>query len=326
MSVAQTPEKHSAGDVSAREVLRRDAVEGLRRHRKVLPPKHLYDDRGSRLFDDICELEEYYPTRTEVAIMRAHIRDIAALLGSNCLLIEFGSGSSTKTPLLLEHLDDPAAYVPIDIAGEHLERAARRLSALYPRLRIVPICADFTRSVELPLSDFNGARRVVYFPGSTIGNLALPEARDLLRRMANICGPRGALLLGVDLKKDVATLEDAYNDREGVTAEFNLNVLRRLNRELDADFQLDRFDHQAVYNEGEGRIEMHLVSTDSQTVRMAGTVIEFHEGETILTECSYKYSPADFAALARTAGLEVRKLWTDADQLFSVQYLTSPSA
>lgn len=314
----------SATDSSnrAREVLRRDAVDGLGRRRKVLPPKHLYDDRGSRLFDDICGLDEYYPTRTEMAIMRAHIAEIASWLGSNCLLIEFGSGGSTKTQLLLKCLKSPAAYVPIDIAKEHLKRAVKLSRLRNPGLRIIPVCADFTCKLDLPLEPFADARRVVYFPGSTIGNFAVPEARDLLRRMANICGPRGAVLLGVDLKKDVRTLENAYNDSKGVTAEFNLNVLLRLNRELDADFRLSRFQHQAFYNEDEGRIEMHLVSNETQTVRLDGTTIEFEEGETILTECSYKYSPAEFARLAHAAGLEVRKVWIDDQNLFSVQCLT----
>lgn len=323
MTVSQERSENSLKSSAVRNSLFRDAVAGLRATPKALPPKYLYDDRGSQLFDDICELDEYYPTRTEMAIMQASIGEIASELGSRCVLIEPGSGSSLKTRLLLEELDDIEAYVPIDIAREHLERAVERLRSRYPELTIVPVCGDFTRRMELPLDGFDGTRRVVYFPGSTIGNLHKPEARDMLRNFADMSGRRGAVLIGVDLKKDVAVLERAYNDDQGVTAEFNLNLLHRMNRELGADFRIDRFRHQAVYNGDKGRVEMHLISKEPHEVQLDGTVIRFDKGESVLTECSYKYTPEEFAGLARSAGLEVRNVWLDDNALFSVQYLTA---
>ncbi len=306
----------------AADRLRDEVLRGLRSDPKQIPPKFFYDERGSRLFDRICELEEYYPTRTELGIMRDRIGDIAPMLGPACLLIEFGSGSSVKTRILLDHLDKPAAYVPLDISKEHLRATAESLSAAYPDLDILPLCADFTQAFDVPDCESPVSKRVVYFPGSTIGNLAPDRAAALLKRTREIVGAEGGLLIGVDLKKDRAILERAYDDAEGVTAQFNKNVLRRLNRELGANFELDHFRHRVVYNEAAGRIEMHLVSERPQTVRFNGDEIRFAAGETIHTESSHKFTPAEFAALAATAGFTVKRVWTDEKRLFSVQYLT----
>jgi dimethylhistidine N-methyltransferase len=294
----------------------------IRKRQKEIQCKYLYDERGSQLFDAICELEEYYPTRTEMRIMDQHGAEMAELLGSGILLIEYGSGSSTKTPILLRHLQRPAGYVPIDIAREHLLRSAERLKSEFPQLKILPVCTDYTMPFELPEIDRPVSRRVVYYPGSTIGNFHPDEARQFLRRIAGVCGSGGGLLLGVDLRKSPEILEPAYNDSAGVTAAFNLNLLERINRELGADFDLDQFEHRAIYNEERSRIEMHLISRRDQTVRVAGRAFSFETGETILTECSYKYTFEGFAELAASAGFNVKRVWTDDQQLFSVQYLT----
>lgn len=305
------------------DTFRAEVLHGLRQQQKTIPCKFFYDQRGSALFDQICELEEYYPTRTELGIMGEHIARIAGCLGPNCLLIEFGSGSSRKTRLLLDHGRDLSGYIPIDISREHLLRTARELAAAYAPLPILPVCADYTGCFELPPGPCPAERRVVYFPGSTIGNFDPEEARGFLRRIAGLCGPAGGLLIGVDLKKDRAILEPAYNDRKGVTAAFNRNLLRRVNRELDADFDLTQFDHHAFYDADKGRIEMHLISRRAQTVQLDESVIHFRAGETIRTECSYKYSLLEFARLAAEAGFVVRNVWTDPRRLFSVQYLTT---
>ena len=291
---------------------------GLAQPQKAIPSKYFYDQRGSALFDQITELDAYYPTRTETAIMERHIGGMAEQIGKSALLVEYGSGSSTKTRILLDHLD-LAAYVPIDISCEHLFRTSDGLAEAYPGLDILPVCADYTSAFALP--DVRAARTVVYFPGSTIGNFQPDEAEAFLRRIADVCGTGGGLLIGVDLKKDRATLEAAYDDSEGITAEFNLNVLRRINLELGADFDLDAFAHRAVYNAEKGRIEMYLVSRRDQQVLLDGTSVAFQEGETIHTENSYKYSLADFARLAARAGFAVEQVWTDEAERFSVQYL-----
>ncbi|MCP3959477.1 MAG: L-histidine N(alpha)-methyltransferase [bacterium] len=303
-------------DAAATEVLA-----GLARVPKQIHSKFFYDQRGSELFDRICELEEYYLTRTELAIMRAHAVEMAALLGPRVTLVEFGSGSSIKTPLLLDALEEPAAYVPIDISGEHLEATAKKLTARYPEIEVLPLWADYTDAVKLPATSGDAGRRAVYFPGSTVGNFTPAEAKDFLRRVATLAGLDGALLIGVDLDKDPDVLHRAYNDAAGVTAEFNLNLLARFNRELGADFDLRAFRHHALYNQGDGRIEMYLISERPQTVRIGETAIRFEAGEKILTEYSYKYSLERFRRIGAEAGFEVRRVWTDDDQLFSVQYL-----
>lgn len=285
-----------------------------------IPSKYFYDEKGSKLFDRICTLDEYYPTRTEMAIMRDCIGEICSALGPQCLLVELGSGSSTKVRLLLDHLESPAGYVPVDIALQHLEHAAAALSKDYAGLPVVPVHADFTRPFEVPELREPSKRRVVYYPGSTIGNFTPDAAREQLRRISRLCAAGGGLLIGVDLKKDVSVLEQAYNDAGGVTAAFNKNILTNLNREFGADFDPGRFDHRAVYDREHGRIEMYLISREAHTVRLGGKRLEIRGGEPLLTEYSYKYSPEDFRELA--AGVfEVRRVWTDPRNLFSVQYL-----
>jgi dimethylhistidine N-methyltransferase len=300
---------------------RADVLRGLRAAQKELPCKYFYDERGSHLFDQICKLDEYYLTRTELAILRSNAPAIADRLGQNCLLVEFGSGSALKTRVVLDHLVEPAAYVPIDVAHTHLERSARALADRYPGIEVLPVCADFTGHFDLPRSARPARRRVIFFPGSTIGNFGPEAATELLGRIAALGGPKVGVLVGVDLEKDASLLEPAYNDRQGITAAFNLNLLARINRELAADFPLDGFRHHAFYNRPLSRIEMHLISLDAQTVHIGDCAVAFEAGETIRTECSYKYSLDQFQRLAATAGLQIKDVWTDPDNRFSVQYL-----
>lgn len=301
----------------------RDAIhEGMRRRQKRLPTLLLYDERGSQLFDDICELPEYYPTRTELAIMRERIGEIAEVIGEEASLIELGSGSSMKTRVLLDHLPALAAYVPVDISKDHLMLAATELSAAYPHIEILPVCADFNEPFRLPTPRVMPRRNVVYFPGSTIGNLEFASAHKLLSTMKRVAKAGGAVLIGVDLIKEKAVLEPAYDDAQGVTAAFNLNMLTRLNREFEANFDLERFEHRAVWDAERSRIEMRLVSRCDQRVEIDGETFSLAEGEHILTEYSHKYSLEVFANLAETAGFHVHTVWTDPSRLFSVQYLT----
>jgi dimethylhistidine N-methyltransferase len=297
-----------------------EIIEGLKRDEKMISPKFFYDERGSRLFDEITRLPEYYPTETELAIMQDNIGEIADLIGEQASLIEFGSGSSTKIRVLLDHLKSLAVYVPVDISEDHLVAAAEQLKADYPDLEILPVVADFMQPFDLPSPAIMPVRNVVFFPGSTIGNFTRDAALDLLKVMHHEAKAGGGLLIGVDLQKDAAILEAAYNDASGVTAEFNLNMLRHINREHDANFDLDAFRHRAEYNKGEGRIEIRLDSTSDQRIRLGDEEIEIAAGEAILTEYSHKYTLEGFAAMAREAGFEVRKVWTDEDRLFSVQY------
>ena len=296
-----------------------DVLGGLARPQKQLPCKYFYDERGSQRFDAICKTPEYYPTRTELAIMRRSAAEMAGLLGPRRVLVELGSGSAWKTRLLLRHLPRPAAYVPVDVSAEHLRRSAAEMARRFPDLAVKPVTADFTRAFEVPEAPFAGARRAVYFPGSTVGNFEAEQARSLLTRMAALCGPGGGLLIGIDLRKSRDVLEAAYNDREGVTAAFNLNLLERINRELGADFDLASFRHRAFYDEALGRIAMHLVSERQQVVRVGGRSFHFEPGETIHTENSHKYSVEGFAELAASAGWRLERTWTDADGLFAVQ-------
>ncbi len=305
----------------ARENFRRDFVEGLSRPEKRLPCKYFYDEEGACLFEAICELDEYYPTRTEVGILQREIKEIARLSGPDCGLVELGSGSSMKTRLLLDHFDRPACYVPIDVARTQLLECSANLAQDYAGLEVLPVCADYTNHFELP--DFSpvSKRTVVFFPGSTIGNFEPQEAGHFLQRISRLCGADGGLLIGVDLKKDPRVLVPAYNDAQGVTAEFNLNVLARANRELDARFDLAQFQHHACYNEREGRVEMHLVSRRRQTVSANGARFFFAQGESIVTEHSYKYSREEFLRLVVRAGWEVCQCWTDENEWFGVYYL-----
>ena len=308
---------------SHRDTFREEVLAGLGRSRKRLPCKFLYDEAGSRLFDRICELPEYYLTRTEMRIMADYAADMARRAGAGCQVVELGSGSSTKTRLLLDALPSPAGYVPVDISREHLRRSAARLAAAYPEVEVLPVCADYTHDFAVPAPTAGTARRMAYFPGSTIGNFEPREALAFLRRLAALVGPGGGLLIGADLKKDPARLHAAYNDADGVTAAFNLNLLVRINRELAADFDTSRFSHYAFFNPSRGRIEMHLLSLRDQVVRVAGHPIRFETGETIHTESSYKYTPAGFDRLAASAGFSLVERWTDREGLFSVQYLVA---
>jgi dimethylhistidine N-methyltransferase len=302
-----------------------DVLQGLSQAQKSLPAKYFYDEHGSVLFEKICELPEYYPTRTEIALMRQHAADMATQVGPKTLLIEYGSGSSTKTPILIDALQ-PACYVPIDISRELLTQSALALAQERPGFPVRAVCADYTQPFSLPpLSDIDFQRKLVYFPGSTIGNFDRAETDRFLRHVVQTVGINGGALIGVDLKKDRAKLHAAYNDATGITAEFNLNVLRRINRELNGNFDLAGFRHHAFYDEALGRIEMHLLSLRPQTVSVADRSFQFRESETIHTEISCKYGIEEFQAVARTAGLTASGVWTDADALFSVHYLTVPS-
>jgi dimethylhistidine N-methyltransferase len=308
-------------EASDRAEFKQAVLAGLSRTPRAIPAKFLYDERGSALFDAICELPEYYLTRTEIGILRDCVGELARLAGPQCALVEFGSGSSVKSRLLIEALRDPAAYVPIDISRHHLDATAARLRHDYPKLNVEPVCADYMTLTELPV-DVSAARcRLGFFPGSTIGNLEPAEATAFLRRARALLGPSGALVMGADLKKDPRRLHDAYNDSAGVTAEFTLNLLRRMNRELDANFDLSGFAHEAFYNAAEGRIEIYFRSLCPQTVTVAGHSFSFAAGERVHTEYSYKYDDAGIAALARSAGFTIDRTWTDPARLFAVVYL-----
>jgi dimethylhistidine N-methyltransferase len=304
----------------SRQAFLEDIQSGLRRAPRSLPSKYLYDEAGSRLFDEICELPEYYLTRVELAIMRHHAETIGWHVGRGVLLVELGSGSGIKSRLLLDNLAAPIYYVPVDVARQQLERSAAALARDFPHVEVLPVCADFTGPFQLPDPSRAPARRVVYFPGSTIGNFELDEAISLLRRIADLCVAGGGLLIGVDLKKDVRELEAAYNDSRGVTAAFNQNLLRRINRELGGDFRVERFRHRAVYHARRGRMELGLVSQCRQSVTVAGEQFHFAAGEEIRTEYSYKYTVDEFNGLAACAGFELARHWTDPRRRFAVLY------
>lgn len=297
-----------------------ECLAGLRAVPRRLPCKFFYDDLGSQLFDRICELPEYYPTRTELAIMHRHIDAIIDRLGERCLLVELGSGSSLKTRTLLDHLVQPAGYVPIDISRAHLLDAARRLAQRYPSLPIMPICADYSQPLTLPQPPGAIGQRAFYFPGSTIGNLDPAAAQRFLARLAVLGGSGSGLLIGVDLRKSESLLLPAYDDAQGVTAAFNLNLLARINCEAGGNFDLRSFAHRALWNERESRVEMHLVARRPQHVRLGEETFAFAAGESILTEYSYKHTLAGFAELASPA-YRVEQVWMDEEEMFSVQYL-----
>lgn len=306
-----------AGDLSE------EVLAGLRRTPKSLPPKLFYDQTGSELFEQITALPEYYPTRAEIAILEVCAPHIARLAGDGCLLIEYGSGASRKIRILLDALRGRGRYVAIDISRQHLIESTAQLAAEYPGIEAFAVCADYTRPFALPAEALTApGQRIVFFPGSTIGNFTPGEAREFLTNTARQIGPRGGLLIGVDLKKDAATLNAAYNDSQGVTAQFNRNLLLHINRALGAGFDVSSFEHRAFYHEGAGRIEMHLVSRRDQAVTVAGESIDFGEGESIHTENSYKFSVEEFRQLARRSGFQPEQVWTDANNLFSVHYMT----
>ena len=297
-----------------------DVLEGLAATPKRLPAKYFYDEAGSRLFERITELPEYYPTRTELRILESSAESIAGLADPGAALIEFGSGSTAKARLLLRHMASVRAYVPVDISAEFVNGEAARLQADFPALRVLPVAADFTGAFELPAAVKAGPR-LGFFPGSTIGNLEPHEVTGFLRRAKRALGQAAAFVVGVDLVKDPEVLYAAYNDSQGVTAQFNRNLLVRINRELGADFDVSAFEHHAFYHRELRRIEMHLASLRRQKVRILGKCFEFRAGETIHTENSYKYTIESFAALARGAGWSIGAVWTDPERYFSVQAL-----
>ncbi len=295
-----------------------EVITGLKQEQKRIPPKFFYDETGSKLFDQICELPEYYPTRTEMALLRQHADEIAALIGEECLLIEPGSGSSQKVRLLLDALM-PRAYIPMDISRRYLFDVAQQLADEYHWLDVHATCVDFTAKMELQYCP-EDVHKVAFFPGSSIGNFEPEDAGTFLANIAEMVGKGGGLLIGVDLKKSADTLNQAYNDKQSVTAEFNLNLLNRINRELDGNFDIDSFEHRAFYNSRLGRIEMHLLSKRDQIITVGEQSICMTNGETIHTENSYKYSVEEFSALASQAGLAQISVWIDEQQLFSLHY------
>ncbi len=297
-----------------------EVLYGLTKPKRELPSKLFYDENGSKLFDEITRLPEYYPTRTEMQIMENNIEEIGSLLGEGTVLIELGSGSSKKIRLLLDHIPGLAAYIPIDISEEHLINSVNRLSKDYPDLDIIPLVADYTKDFQLPSLKKPYDHLAAFYPGSTIGNFKPEEAKNFLARIAGMIGKNGGMIIGVDLKKDKATLEAAYNDRMGVTAQFNLNILNHINHKTGAGFETKKFHHLAFYNEDAGRIEMHLISNEDQKVRLNGTVIELKENDDITTEYSYKYTLDEFEDLISDS-FEVRNVWTDRKKLFSIQYI-----
>ena len=297
-----------------------DAIAGLTAMPKRLPPKYFYDVAGSELFERITTLPEYYPTRCELGILRDHAADIAALIPQGAALIEFGSGASVKTRIVLGAAKGLAAYVPVDISADFLERQAVELRKEYPGVAMLPAAADFSKPFELPIA-IKGMPRVGFFPGSTIGNFEPHEACAFMRQAGETLGPGALFIVGVDLVKDQRVLQKAYNDKQRVTAKFNLNLLTRINRELGANFDVSAFEHHAFYNREKSRIEMHLASMKRQKVRLRGETIDFRAGETIHTENSYKYSVGSFGAMARGSGWTPIEVWTDADKCFSVHAL-----
>lgn len=322
-SCSTTATSNSSADesVANESSFLQDVQAGLSQKQKTLHCKYFYDERGSQLFDQICELDEYYPTRTELGIMTDQASSIAEHVGAKTVLVEYGSGSSTKTRLLLDHLEELKAYLPVDISGEHLHQTAENLREDYGDIEIHPIVADFTVPFDLPEPHDSG-RTTVYFPGSTIGNLRSDDAITLLSSIADQCGTDGGLLIGFDLAKDENVLQAAYDDASGVTAEFNLNLLHRINKELDADFDVDQFGHLVLFNREESRIEIYIESLETQTVNVGGEQFHFEQGERIFTEYSHKYRVEQFVAMAESAGLKMEKLWTDSNEYFAVMHLS----
>ncbi len=300
-----------------------EVLSGLAKPAKELPSKYFYDERGASLFKRICTLDEYYIPRVESEIMARYAEDMAEALAKNALLIELGSGDCAKTRMLLDHLATPSAYIPVDICREQLMRVARELEAEYPNLEVIPLCADFTSDFKVPRTACDTSCTTVYIAGSNIGNFDPPMAQRLLKHIASLCGQNGGLLISVDLEKDPSVLQQAYNDSQGVTAAFNLNILRHINRELGADFNPKCFTHHAFYNPHQERVEMHLVSLKTHAVRLDNTTVHFAEGESILTESCYKFTLESFEKTAAQAGFEVKRVWTDDMGWFSVQYLVN---
>ena len=320
---ASFTDTQSAADKSASTQFANDLLAALAERPRSIAPKYFYDHEGSRLFDQICDLPEYYPTRTELGILRERAVDIAAEMGANAELVEFGAGSLTKVRLLLDAMKTPSRYVPIDISGEHLALAAKTLQVDYPHLQVSPVVADYTQPFNLPDSLPDMGQRVGFFPGSTVGNFTPTEAVEFFRMAAKVL-QGGALIVGADLIKDPATLHAAYSDALGVTAAFNLNLLARANRELGSNFDVAQFAHSAFYNAPLQRIEMHLMSRQRQSVSLQGQSFVFEEGETLHTENSYKFTVSGLRALAIQGGFTPGPVWTDAKGLFSLHWLVAP--
>ncbi|MBA3831611.1 MAG: L-histidine N(alpha)-methyltransferase [Chthoniobacterales bacterium] len=299
------------------------AIAGLSSSPRTLPSKFFYDERGSDLFQRISELPEYYVTRTETEILRQHGPEIAESIGDNAELVGFGTGAGMKTRMLLNHLRNLIAYVPVDISKQRLTESAEALSREMPSLEILPVCADYLQPIELPTPSRKPDHVAVYFPGSTIGNLKPEVAQHFLKRVCRLCGKSGGLIIGVDLQKPTEILEAAYNDSAGVTAEFNLNMLARANRELDADFDLSTWRHRAIFNQEASRIEMHVISETEQTVHLDGKEFHFVPGERIITEVSYKHTVEGFTTLASAAGFQLARVWTDPQKFFAVFHFTT---
>ncbi len=299
----------------------KEVLAGLSQSQKTIDPKFLYDKKGSEIFEEICKLPEYYPTRAEGLILKKYSRDMARIIGPHALIIEPGCGNGQKVRSLLKSLKQVNGYVPIEISREILLRMCSELHIEFPELNVLPVCADFTQNIDLPLSvDAQPGKKVVFFPGSTIGNFHPTDAVSFLKRLGKLTGAGGGLLIGVDLKKEKEIFDLAYDDPAGITAAFNLNLLERLNREVDATFDLENFNHQAFYNEELGRVEMHLRSKVPQLVKVNQTMFRFKEGETIHTECSYKYTVEEFCELCSKAKFQIKKFWMDPEKLFCVYY------
>lgn len=303
----------------------KEVLAGLSQTPKTLSPKLLYDKRGSEIFEQICFLKEYYPTRAETEILLQNSQEMAELIGPNALIIEPGSGAGEKVRPLLRVLDRPTGYMPIEISKDILLRMTDEFLDEFPDLPLYPICADFSQDIELSSQVRSAEKKVIFFPGSTIGNLTPAEAISFLKRYGKVIGDGGGVLIGVDLKKEKEIFEAAYDDSEGVTAQFNLNLLERLNREVEAEFNPSMFRHRAIYNEELGRVEMHLVSEADQLVKVNQTIFRFREGESIHTESSYKYSVPEFAELCAKARLSLKRIWQDRRRLFCVYYFERES-
>lgn len=301
-----------------------DVLAGLQGQPRTLPYKYLYDERGSELFEQICEVEEYYPTRTELSILQVHAAEISSLIGPHCRLFELGSGSSTKTEVLLAAMDSLAEFVPVDISGEILMSSAERVRERHPELTVTPLVADYSLPLVPPPDPADAARRAVFFAGSTIGNFEKADAAAFLEKLAGLAGPGGMLLIGVDLAKDPDVLEAAYDDSSGVTAAFNLNLLHRMRGELGAELDLDGWRHRARFDPAASRVELGLVSQGAQRIAVAGEAFEFEDGEQITTEYSHKWTLPAFQELAEASGFVRKQVWTDPDDWFSVQLFEVP--
>jgi dimethylhistidine N-methyltransferase len=325
MSIAQNQDITVAGEGPVSDTFKTEIIAGLKQTPKRIQSKFFYDERGSRLFEEITGLEEYYLTRSEIEILRKYLGEMALLIGTGAVVVEFGTGAGVKTKMLLEAIENPQAYIPIDISNEQLAEASRELSIQFPLLDIRPVCADYTSTVAIPLDGETAGKKVVFFPGSTIGNFTPEEAIGFLRQVANLAGPDGALLIGFDRNKSTKVLEDAYNDSLGITAKFNLNLIQRINREFAVNIPVENFDHFAFFNNDESRIEMHLVSRAEQTLMLDGEEIHLCEEEHIITEYSYKYSSPAFQGMLGSSRFVVQERWTDSNGYFEVCYCTTKS-